>query len=290
MAVTTLLNATDILPLTCSRTGTCCHGKQVRLNPWELYCFARASGVSVREFRDQYSEFGGIRLRFDGSAGWKGQAACSQYVPNFGCKVHTGRPLACRLYPLGRQRQGEAQHYIYQGKEFPCLEGCPEVQDLPQLTVAEYIAGQGAESFERAQDAYLEIMQNLADGAFALFLESGLAKSGDRQTLRLWRKMGKEEPGQLAKRLGAVWVDCLMLPNLNGDFESPVEFSAKHLELLSEQAQEAFGALTSLAEFGKASGIMMGLALHLGRGLGADPASLAEHWVRVAKTEHGALD
>jgi hypothetical protein len=34
---------------------------------------------------------------------------------------------------------------------------------------------------------------------------------------------------------------------------------------------------------------MMGLALHLGRGLGANPAELAELWIKTAK-EHGALD
>jgi Fe-S-cluster containining protein len=262
----------------------------VRLNPWELAHLAQAKGLSPREFRDRFCEFGGIRLRFDGTPGWKGQSACSQYVPDFGCSVHLGRPLACRLYPLGRQRQGKNVQYIFQGKDFPCLEGCPEVLDLPQLSVAEYIAGQSAQSYEVAQDAYLEVMQNLADGAFALLLESGLAKSGDRKTLRLWRKMGKEEPGQLAKRLGQEWIDRLMLPGLFDDMNDPISFSNKHYEVLVTQAQESFGALQNLADYSKASALMMGLALHLGRGLGANPTSLAEHWILTAKNEHGALD
>jgi hypothetical protein len=33
----------------------------------------------------------------------------------------------------------------------------------------------------------------------------------------------------------------------------------------------------------EAPGLMMGLALHLGRGLGANPAELAEHWIVAAK-------
>jgi len=33
----------------------------------------------------------------------------------------------------------------------------------------------------------------------------------------------------------------------------------------------------------------MGVALHLARGIGADPKSLAEHWIDTAK-EHGAQD
>lgn len=211
MSVTTKLTLTDHLPLTCSRSGTCCHGKTVRLNPWELACLAEAKEMTPRAFRDRYCDFGGIHLRFDGAPGWKQQPACSQYVPGFGCSVHAGRPLACRLYPLGRQRQGEELYYIYQGRDFPCLEGCPEVLDLPHKSVAAYIEGQDTKPFEGAQDEYLELMQNLADSAFALLLESGLAESGDRQTLRLWREMGREEPEQLAERLGSEWIDLLML-------------------------------------------------------------------------------
>ena len=34
----TKLHFNDLLPLTCSRKGTCCHGNQVLLNRWELFC------------------------------------------------------------------------------------------------------------------------------------------------------------------------------------------------------------------------------------------------------------
>ncbi len=289
MPVTTKLTLADNLPLTCSRSGTCCHGKVVRLNPWELACLAQAKELTPRAFRDRYCEFGGIHLRFDGAPGWKGQPACSQYVPDFGCSVHLGRPLACRLYPLGRQRQGEELFYIHQGSEFPCMDGCPEVLDLPQLSVAAYIAGQATKHFEVAQDAYLELMQNLADIAFVLLLESGLAESGDQKTLRLWREMGREEPEQLAKRLGPEWIDRLMLPELTDGLNDPVAFSHQHDDLLQAKAQESFGMLDTLTDFCDASELMMGLALHLGRGLGANPAELAEHWIKTAK-EHGALD
>ena len=80
MLVTTKLTCTDNLPLTCSRSGTCCHGKTVRLNPWELACLAEAKELTPRAFRDRYCDFGGIDLRFDGAPGWKQQPGCSQYV------------------------------------------------------------------------------------------------------------------------------------------------------------------------------------------------------------------
>jgi len=261
----------------------------VWINPWELARLADAKEITSREFRDLYTEFGGIRLRFDGEKGWKGFSACSQYIVDFGCSVHTGRPLACRLYPLGRQKQGEETHYMYQGEEFPCLEGCPEVVDLPKLTVGEYISDQSAERAEDGQDAYLELMQDLADGAFALLLDSGLAESGDRETLQLWRTMGSENPKKLAKRLGKKWIDRLTLPEIDGSLDDPINYTRVHYELLQESAQKAFGTLDSVSSFRDASVLMMGLALHLGRGLGANPVDLAEHWIATAK-EHGAKE
>jgi uncharacterized protein len=289
MIGSTKLSLQDKLPLTCSRTGTCCHGKQVLLNPWELTCLAREKKITAREFRDLYCEFGGIRLRFDGKIGWREQHACSQYIDNFGCSVHLGRPLSCRLYPLGRQIQSEEVHYMHQGTEFPCLDGCPEVSGLPYLSVGEYLKGQETEKFEKAQDEYLDVMQNLADIAFELLLDTGLAESGDKQTLPLWRKMGNELPEVLADRIGFEWIDCLMLPKISGDLEDPVSFARKHNDLLRLRAQEKFGALQTNQELHEASVLMMGVALHLARGLGADPEILAEHWIATAKN-HGAME
>jgi Fe-S-cluster containining protein len=287
--VTTKLNIQDKLPLTCSRSGTCCHGKQVLLNPWELVCLARAKGITPGEFRDRYCEFGGIRLRFNGEVGWKGQQACSQYVHNFGCSVHLGRPLSCRLYPLGRQIQSGEVHYIYQGNEFPCLDGCPEVSGLPYLSVGEYLKGQETNKFEKAQDEYLNLMQNLADIAFMLLLDTGLAKSGDKETLQLWRIMGNEQPEVLMVRIGHEWIDSLMLPEISNELDDPISFARKHNDLLHLKAQEKFGALQTNQALHEASVLMMGVTLHLARGIGADPKILAEHWIDIAKN-HGALE
>jgi uncharacterized protein len=287
--VTTKLSIQDKLPLTCSRTGTCCHGKLVLLNPWELVCLAGEKKITPREFRDLYCEFGGIRLRFDGKIGWKEQHACSQYITNFGCSVHLGRPLSCRLYPLGRQIQSEEVHYMYLGAEFPCLEGCHEVSGLPHLSVGEYLKGQATTKFEKAQDEYLELMQNLADIAFELLLDTGLAESGDKETLPLWRKMGNELPEELADRIGQEWLDCLMLPEISDDLENPVSFARKHNDLLKLKAQEKFGAVQTNHEIREASVLIMGVALHLARGIGANPEILAEHWIATAKN-HGAQE
>ena len=286
---TTKLSLEDKLPLTCSRTGTCCHGKSVWLNPWELMSLAKEKKISTRAFRDQYSDFGGIRLRFDGKPGWKQQAACSQYVDGFGCSVHLGRPLACRLYPLGRQIQSEAVHYMYEGKEFPCLEGCPVVTELPKLTVGEYLEGQASGAFEKAQDAYLDLMQNLADIAFELLLDTGLAASGDTLTLAAWKEMGALDPQELKNRIGEEWMDALVLPEITEQIDNPVLFAQQHNELIQLKIQANFGALETNADLHQASVLVMALALHLARSIGADPQGLSEYWIGIAK-ENGACE
>ncbi len=178
---------------------------------------------------------------------------------------------------------------MYQGHEFPCLEGCPEVSGLPYLTVGEYRKGQITDKFEKAQDEYLDLMQNLADISFMLLLDTGLAKSGDKKTLALWRKMGNELPEVLADRIGREWMDYLMLPEISDDLEDSILFARKHNDLLQLKAQEKFGALQINQELHEASVLIMGVALHLARGIGTNPKNLAEHWIDIAKN-HGALE
>lgn len=286
---TTKLSTQSVLPLTCSRSGTCCFGKAVKLNPWELLRLSKEKKVTPKEFRDLYCEFGGIRLRFNGKTDKKGQQACSQYIDNFGCSVHLGRPLACRLYPLGRQIQNDKIDYIFQGDQFPCLTDCSEVLELPKLSVGDYIKDQEADDFEKAQDEYLKVMQSMADVGFELLLDSDLAVSGDKETLRLWRQMGNESPEDLAKRIGQDWIDCLMLPSITEELQNPIIFAQKHNELLLLKAQEQFGTLNTNQELHEASVLVMGIALHLAQGLGADRKSIAELWIDTAKS-HGAQE
>lgn len=286
---TTKLNTESVLPLTCSRSGTCCFGKAVMLNPWELLRLSKEKNMTPRAFRDLYCEFGGIQLRFDGKPDKKGQLACSQYLENVGCSVHQGRPLACRLYPLGRLIQFDTAHYMYEGDQFPCLADCSEVLKLPKMSVDEYLKGQEAGQFEKAQDEYLVVMQNLADIAFELLLNTGLAASGDTKTLALWRVIGYESPELLAERIGNEWMDSLMIPTITNASEDPVAFTQKHNELLLLKVQQKFGSLQTLQALHGASVLMIAVALHLARGLGADAKGISEHWIETAKS-HGAME
>ncbi|MDD2982152.1 MAG: YkgJ family cysteine cluster protein [Crocinitomicaceae bacterium] len=271
------------MPLTCSRAGTCCHGNLVLLNPWEIYSLASEKKISPKEFRDQYTEFGGTKLLFNGSSSFKGKKSCTLYVENFGCSVHLGRPLACRLFPLGRQIQNNETTYIFEGKTFPCLKDCPDVTLLPKLSVATYLKGQATDKFESAQDAYLELMQNLADIAFELLLDTGLAQSGDTKTLPLWKIMGNEEPEMLANRIGKDWLDILMVPEISDNCSDPISFVHEHNELLQIKIEAVLPTLKSNEALHQTCVLMMALALHLARAIGANPASLAMHWCETAE-------
>jgi Fe-S-cluster containining protein len=255
----------------------------VLLNPWELHRLASEKQLTTREFRDHFCDWSGIRLKFEGPKDARGKKACSQYIANFGCSVHASRPLACRLFPLGRQIQNEKVQYIHQGSSFPCLEGCSEVLQLPHLTVKSYLNEQKTGLYENAQDGYLEVMQNMADIAFMLFLDTGLAESGDIETLSEWNKIGAETPNEMALRIGSVWMDYILLPPIKFSATNPSKFSNEHQTFLQEKAQQKIDTLTTLTAVKEASIWMMAIALFLAKSIGADTKELSELWVEMAK-------
>ena len=282
----TVIQLTDALPLTCSRAGTCCHGNRVRLNPWELVCLARAKKMSPAEFRDKYTLASGSVLNFNGKPNHTGKPSCSLYEEGKGCSVHPARPLACRLFPLGRQIQSGTVQYIHEGSQFPCLKECPEVLQLPLLTVEDYLTGQETQVFEQGQDFYMEIMQNLADSSFELLLDTGLSDSGDTQTLASWKKLGNMDIQTLIAQIPAEWLDVLMIPGLEGQSDV-MTFAQAHNEFLQIKIQELAGTLSNLDEIRETAELTMALALCLAHAIGADAKGLSEHWIWIAKS-HGA--
>jgi Fe-S-cluster containining protein len=285
----TKLRLNEFLPLTCTRKGTCCHGNQVLLNPWELARLAHEKNISSPEFRAAFCVDGGSVLHFNGEKDQRGKPSCGLYTANFGCSVHSARPLACRLFPLGRQVQHEQAEYIFQGTTFPCLNGCSEVLDLPKITVSDYLEGQETTDFEMAQDAYLEIMQNLADIAFTLLLETGLSASGETATLNQWRKSGKMNGDELAQLLPIKWQETLIVPSISLDKSNVISFIEEHNKLLQEKVELYVNSLSSMNDFHEAAVLMMRMALFLARSLGADSSALAEMWIDVAK-KNGACE
>ena len=79
------------------------------------------------------------------------------------------------------------------------------------------------------------------------------------------------------------------LGNIILNVENPIAFAHQHNDILQLKAQEKFGGLKTVQEFHEAATLIMGVALHLARGLGADQEAIAEHWIATAKS-HGAKE
>ncbi|MBN2713267.1 MAG: YkgJ family cysteine cluster protein [Planctomycetes bacterium] len=284
-SVYTVLSPEDRLPLTCTRAGTCCHGKEIWLNPWEIACLAQAHDLPSHEFRGKYTVDGGVRLRMDSAPGWKNLLACSQYDAGSGCVVHAGRPLACRLFPLGRVRQRDEISYVHEGEVFPCMEGCPEVEELPLLSVEEYLKGQQTLPGETAQDGYIELMQILADDALHLLLDTELAESDLRdEALQHWREVGDLSHEARADLMGEAWLDALTTPALNASLTNTAAFVQEHEEYLEARIEKDGSTISTLSDLESLCSLVMALSLHLGTALGLPSAQMVEHWIETAKS------
>jgi Fe-S-cluster containining protein len=126
----------------CRRCNLCCRNQRIQLNPYEVARLARSQGVSASAFRERFT--------VDGV--WLAQTetgACVFLGPG-GCTVHADRPLACRLYPLGRHVRDDGR------VRFSRLAGEPGSAGAytGEGTVADYLESQGAGPFTRAADDY----------------------------------------------------------------------------------------------------------------------------------------
>jgi Fe-S-cluster containining protein len=105
------MNAASAFSYACNRCGLCCRDKVITLAPYDLIRLARAAGITTAQARARYTARRGSLLRFAPGGG------CSA-LEGARCTVHRGRPLACRLYPLGLERKplrdgsGLAEHFV----------------------------------------------------------------------------------------------------------------------------------------------------------------------------------
>jgi Fe-S-cluster containining protein len=89
----------------CNACGRCCHDKVIALSPYDVLRLARAAGITTAETIKRFTIRRGSILKFNDDS------RCSA-LDGVRCGVHAGRPLACRLYPLGLERDGDADRFI----------------------------------------------------------------------------------------------------------------------------------------------------------------------------------
>jgi uncharacterized protein len=272
----TPLTATDRLPLTCTRLGTCCHGHRILLSPWELAWLAQGLGVSPRVLRDTRTVGGGTQLKADGPVGIHGPAthrvpACTLYDPAQGCRAHAQRPLACRLYPLGRQRHDGAIRYYHPGTVMPCRELCPTVTELPERSVGEYLREQDISAGAAAHDGYASLAYGLVNAALVIADAGEISRAQLGEHLARVRSWSADER---ATQLGEAWYDALIIPDLP-ILPDAGAFVINHGRLLAKRLQEEFLQRADNDAMAAAARLEVLLALHLGSTVGADADVMA---------------
>lgn len=134
---------------TCNGCNRCCYGKRIQLNPYELTRLARNRGVGTAELIRRYTRDGtALRTRSDG--------ACV-FLGDRGCTVHPDRPLACRLYPLGRVGAPDGTETFVELEAHPESAGCYEGEG----TVASYLEEQEVAPYLRAANRYRELLSRI---------------------------------------------------------------------------------------------------------------------------------
>jgi len=129
----------------CNACGRCCRDKVIALAPYDVMMIANAAGISTREAIERFTIRRGSILRFTG------EGACAA-LEGAGCTVHSGRPLACRLYPLGIERDGE--------ERFVRLDAAHGSEGVygKDGTVAEFLQSQGVREYLAMNDRYLTLV------------------------------------------------------------------------------------------------------------------------------------
>ncbi|MCB0346284.1 MAG: YkgJ family cysteine cluster protein [Bdellovibrionales bacterium] len=169
----------DNFSYTCNRCTLCCYAYTVRVNPYEIARLANYLGKSTSEVIAQHTQSEGIELRREKNG------ACN-FLQADGCSVHPDRPLACRLYPLGRHTNEKSEETFSQ---LTLQKGSKGEFSGEVRTVGEFLEGQGAEPYIRMADRYNALVSKIvANGALegaseyepeiVLDVDLALAKSG----------------------------------------------------------------------------------------------------------------
>jgi Fe-S-cluster containining protein len=133
----------------CNACGRCCHNKVITLSPYDVLRLARAAGLTTREAIEQFTTRRGSILKF------RADGACVA-LEGTRCGVHRGRPLACRLYPLGLERVEAG------GEKFVTLE--PAAGSLGVYgSVNDFIESQGAGPCLDANARYASLLPALRE-------------------------------------------------------------------------------------------------------------------------------
>jgi Fe-S-cluster containining protein len=151
-----VLAESDLLQLTCGAAGcssTCCKAAApIVLNPYEVARICKATGMSYEDLldvldTDRAKGFPLVMLPRD--------PACHFWTAT-GCRIYEARPLACRLFPLGRVFESNRSHIV-----LPEVNRCSGLVPTPAKTVAAYLQEQGTSLFIEMADCWIEFVSGI---------------------------------------------------------------------------------------------------------------------------------
>lgn len=130
-------------------SNCCVKSAPIVLNPYEIALICRESAISYEDLLDiveteRANSFPLVMLPRDPSCHFRtGQ----------GCGIYTARPLACRLYPLGRVFDNGKSHIVR-----PSVNVCAGLAAPASRTVADYLVSQDAHMQIRMADIWIEFV------------------------------------------------------------------------------------------------------------------------------------
>lgn len=151
-----VLNDSDRMQLTCGASGcrsTCCKAEApIILNPYEIALICRETGMPYEDLldivdTDRVNGFPLVMLPRD--------PVCHFWAEH-GCRIYTSRPLACRLFPLGRVYEKGSSYIV-----LPGVNRCTGIIPSSTGTVAEYLTSQDTSRTIEMADHWIAFVENI---------------------------------------------------------------------------------------------------------------------------------
>ena len=148
-----ILGLGDPFEVSCDINGcssNCCtKSAPIILNPYEIALICSESGMSYEDLldivdTDRAKAFPLVMLPRD--------PACHFWTGK-GCRIYQGRPLACRLYPLGRVFEHGASYIVH-----PELNICSGLSVRPALSVGDYLISQDVDLQIEMADKWIDFV------------------------------------------------------------------------------------------------------------------------------------
>jgi Fe-S-cluster containining protein len=140
------MQRSSVFSYNCRCCGRCCHDKVITLAPYDVMRIAEAAGAGTAGAISRFTARRGSLLRFGSGGG------CTALGHGL-CGIHQGRPLSCRLYPLGLERTPDGERFVE-------LEPAPGSKGIYGTggTVGGFLDSQGVSPYLSAVESYAALV------------------------------------------------------------------------------------------------------------------------------------